>query len=57
MVPALAGERDLLEQALLEWLGPKLDRTEKDLGPGDAVRALSAAKVAASYGTKSPLFQ
>ena len=30
MVPTLTRERDLLEQALLERFGPKLDRTEKD---------------------------
>jgi len=34
MVPTLPRQRDLLEQALLEGFGPKLDRTQEDWGAG-----------------------
>ena len=34
MVPTLTCQRDLLEQALLERFGPKLDRTQEDSGSG-----------------------
>ena len=47
MVPTLARERDLLEQALLERFGPKLDRTEEDheVRPRRAVSAANCRGV------------
>ena len=57
VVAALARQRNLLEQALLERLRPELDRAQDERRAPTPTCATSAANSSASYGTKSPLFQ